>query len=298
MFNQSRLKPLRIKIPFLLDIIIVSDPVQIRLIEKSGTVDRLHSYDTKTLPWWVKFYFPSTKFHDNQRDLWFCPFESTNNSTYYSRRAYLEEKVALSYSQEDVQQIAELLRINASDEVLAHAMVQVVNRRFFDTDIPLEITREAKDTVQKLSEAILPWKYMRGKKAQQKIMAYCEHSLPQGVHILDVGHNIGEVVQASALSLRKLKDNLDQPIERIFTTHAPTPQVPRIAIKSSTFEGMLRSPTTPRKTVLLFMIGKAAAEIQDLSFTFSTGSSERECVFKDFFLQFMADLQQELKQSA
>ncbi|BAY61539.1 hypothetical protein NIES22_16060 [Calothrix brevissima NIES-22] len=298
MFNQLKLKPLRIRIPFLIDVIFVSDPVQIRLIEKSGTVDRLHSYPTKSLPWWVKLYFSSTKFHDKQRDLWFCPFESKDNSSYYPRRAYLEEKVALSYSQEDVQKIAELLRTDAEDEVLAHAMVQIVNRRFFDQDVPLEITREAKDTVQSLPEALLPWKYIRGKKAQAKIMNYCQGNLPQGVHILDVGHNIGEVVQASALSLKKLKENLDQPIERTFTDHAPTPQVPRIAIKASTFDGMLRSPTTPGKTVLLLMIAKAAAEIQDLSFTFSTGSSERECVFKDFFLKFMADLQQELKQGA
>lgn len=298
MFNKSLFTPLRIKIPFLLDVIVISDPGQIRIIETSGDVDRLHSYDTASLPWWVKFYFSSTKFHDNQRDLWFCPFESSTNSTYYPRRAYLEEKVAISYRQEDVRQIAELLRTNASDEVLTHAMVQVVNRRFFDTDIPLEITREAKNTVQKLTEAILPWKYIRGQKAQQKIMAYCEHSLAQDVHILDVGHNIGEVVQATAGSLKRLKENLDQPIELIFTKYAPTPQVPRIAIKSSTFDGMLRSPTTPGKTVLLFMIGKAAAQTHDLSFTFSTGSSERECVFKDFFLQFMTDLQHELKQGA
>ncbi|WP_339378043.1 hypothetical protein [Calothrix sp. NIES-2100] len=261
-------------------------------------MDRLHSYDTASLPWWVKFYFSATKFHDRQRDLWFCPFESTADPSYYPRRAYLEEKVALSYSREDVQKIAELLRRNASDEVLAHEMVQVVNRRFFDTEIPSEITHAAKDTVQKFTEALLPWKYIRGQKAQQKIMAYCEHSLPQDVHILDVGHNIGEVVQATAGALRRLKDNLDEPIEQTFTTHAPTPQVPRIAIKSSTFDGMLRSPTTPRKTVLLFMIGKAAATTHDIAFTFGTGSSERECVFKDFFLQFMSDLQQELKHGA
>ena len=173
MFNQSLFKPLRIKIPFLLDVIIVSDPVQIRLIESSGDVDRLHSYDTASLPWWVKFYFPATKFHDRQRDLWFCPFESSADPSYYPRRAYLEEKVALSYSREDVQKIAELLTTNATDEVLAHAMVQVVNRRFFDTEIPSEITHAAKDTVQKFTEALLPWKYNRGQKAQQKIMGYC-----------------------------------------------------------------------------------------------------------------------------
>ncbi|MDZ7957491.1 MAG: hypothetical protein RMY34_06240 [Aulosira sp. DedQUE10] len=298
MLNQSSLKPLRIKIPLLLDVIIVSDPVQIRLIETSGDVDRLHTYDTASLPWWVKLYFSATKFHDSQRDLWFCPFESSDNPTYYPRRAYLEEKVAISYPQEDVKKIADLLRTNASDEVLADAMVQVVNRRFFDKDVPSEITHTAKYTVQKFTEAILPWKYIQGQKSQQKIMDYCEHSLPQGVHILDVGHNIGEVVQATSGALRRLKDNLAQPVELIFTNHAPTPQVPRIAIKSSTFDGMLSSPTSPGKTVLLFMIGKAAAKTHDIAFTFGTGSAERECVFKDFFLQFMTDLQQELKLSS
>lgn len=295
MLNQSSVKPLRIKIPLLLDVIIVSDPEQIKLIETSGDVDRLHTYDTASLPWWVKLYFSSTKFHDQQRDLWFCPFESSNNPTYHPRRAYLEEKVAISYQQEDVKKIADLLRSNASDEVLADTMVQIVNRRFFGQDIPAEISHTAKYTVQDLKEAILPWKYIKGQKSQQKVMDYCEHSLPQNVHILDVGHNIGEVVQSTSVSLRQLKDNLDQPIEQIFTTYAPTRQVPRIAVKSSTFDGMLSSPTNPGKTVLLFMIAKAAAKTRDLAFTFGTGSSERECVFKDFFLQFMADLQQELK---
>ncbi len=292
---KSFFNPLRIKIPFLLDIIIVSDPEKIKKIETSGAVDRLHAYDTASLPGWVKFYFRSTKFHDDKRDLWFCPFESASNPTYQPRRAYLEEKVPTSYSQEDVKTIAELLKNNASDEVLAHAMVQVVNRRFFGEEIPLHITKTANHTVQKITEAILPWKYKRGIKAQQEIMNYCEHHLAKDVHILDVGHNIGEVVQATAGGLRKLKDNLDKPVEQIFTEHPLTPQAPRIAIKSTTFDGMLSSPTTPGKTVVLMQIGKAAAKTHDIFFTFGAGSSERACVFKDFFLAFMKDLQQELK---
>ncbi|MDJ0531650.1 MAG: hypothetical protein QNJ70_03990 [Xenococcaceae cyanobacterium MO_207.B15] len=67
-------------------------------------------------------------------------------------------------------------------------------------------------------------------------MSYCEHSLPKDVHILDVGHNIGEVVQAAAGSLKTLKNNLDKPVEDVFTEYAPTPQVPRIAVKASTFD--------------------------------------------------------------
>ncbi len=95
-------------------------------------MDRLHSYETKSLPWWVKLYFRSTKFHDDERDLWFFPFEPTSNPTYLPRRTYLEEKTATGYSQDDVKKIAQLLKTNASDDVLAHEMVQVVNKRFFE----------------------------------------------------------------------------------------------------------------------------------------------------------------------
>ncbi|GAP94259.1 hypothetical protein [Leptolyngbya sp. NIES-2104] len=288
-------KPLRVNIPALIDIVMISDPEQIKNIEASGDVDRLHAYETKDLPWWVRFFFKASKFHDVDRDLWFCPFESTSNPTYSPRRAYLEAKSAEGYSQEDIQQIAELLRTNADDDTLAHAMVQVVNRRFFGEEVPNSITQAAKHTVQKLGETIFPWKYQRGRKSQQQIMEYCTRTLPPDVHLVDAGHNIGEVVQATAGSLKTLKHNLDQSIEKTFTAHPPTPQVSRIAVKASTLGGILAAPTTPGKTVVAFNVGKAATQTQDILFTFGTGRSERSCVFKDFFLGFMTDLQKELR---
>ncbi|NER28061.1 MAG: hypothetical protein F6J89_10615 [Symploca sp. SIO1C4] len=294
-FIKSFFNPVRITIPYLLDIIIVSDPRQIRKIETSGDVDRLHTYDTASLPWWVKIYFRATKFHDDQRDLWFCPFEPTSNPTYQSRRTYLEEKVAIGYSQADVRRIAQLLNTNADDQTLAHEMVQIVNRRFFESEIPLTITKSAKDTLQNFSEAILPWNYLRAVQSQQKIMNYCQRTLPQGVHILDAGHNIGEVVQTTAGALRTLKDNLEKPVAEIFTSHPLTPQVPRIATRSSNFDGLLSYPTSAGQTVVIFKIGEAAAETHDISFTFGTGREERACVFQEFFMNFMNDLQQELK---
>lgn len=287
--------PLRIKIPFLFDILLVSDPDQIKRIEASGDVDRLHAYDTAALPWWVRYYFRATKFHDDERDLWFCPFESKSNPTYHPRRAYLEERVAIGYSAEDVQTIARLLRENADDETLAHAMVQVVNRRFFGKDIPRPMTRAAKNTLQKFSEAVFPWRYARARESRKEILDYCEANLDRGVHILDVGHNIGEVVQSTAGALRRLKENLDKPVAEIFTAHGPTPEVPRIAVKSSRLGGLLWLPTRPGKTVLIFKIGKAAAQTHDLLFTFGTGRPERACVFQSFFLEFMSELQRELR---
>lgn len=294
---QASSNPRRIKIPFLLDIIIVSDPEQIKKIDLSGDVDRLHVYDTASLPWWVKFYFTGTKFHDNERDLWFCPFESKSNPSYQPRRTYLEEKVATGYNKDDVKKIAELLKTNADDGALAHAMVQVVNQRFFGEEIPQPITQAAKYTLKNLREAILPWNYIRARKSQKQVMGYCMQTVAKDVHLVDVGHNIGEVVQATAGALRRVNDNLDKPVEEIFTSHPPTPQVTRIAVKSTTFDGLLSSPTTPRKTVVIFNVGQAAAKTKDLYFTFSAGRSERACVFMDFFLAFMKDLQKELREA-
>jgi hypothetical protein len=294
--TPSASPPRRIQIPFLIDLVFVSDPDQIKKIEASGAVDRLHFYETQDLPFWLRFFFKATKFHDPQRDLWFCPFEATANPTYYPRRAYLEEKVAIGYQPEEVEKIARLLQANADEAELAHEMVQVVNRRFFDRDIPREISQSANYTLQDFGEAILPWKYLRGKKAQEKMMNYCEQNLPPGVHILDVGHNIGEVVQATAKALRTLKDNLDQPVEEIFTQQALTAQAPRIATQASTFDGLLSSPATPGKTVFILKIAEAAAQTGDLLFTFSTGRAERACVFQGFFLSFMKDVQQKLRE--
>ncbi|MGB3292151.1 MAG: hypothetical protein WBB01_04045 [Phormidesmis sp.] len=110
-----------------------------------------------------------------------------------------------------------------------------------------------------------------------------------------MGHNIGEVVQATVDSLKTLKRNVDRPVEEIFTEHAPTAQVPRIAVRASTFDGLLPAPTAPGKTVIIFKIAEAAAKTRDIWFTFGTGEPERACVFKDFFLNFMRDPQQTLQ---
>lgn len=293
---NPRNSPRRITIPLLIDIIMVSDPEQIRTIESSGAVDRLHSYSTDSLPWWVRFFFRATKFHDDKRDLWFCPFESSSNFIYQKRRNYLASKVDEGYCEEDVQKIADLLRKDADEETLAHAMVQVVNRRFFGEEIPLSITRGAKNTLQNFGEIISPWKYKRAIKSREETLLYCEKALDEGVHILDIGHNIGEVVQTTAGALRTLYNNLETPIEELFTSHALTLQVPRIAVKSSRFDGLLKRPTKPGRTVFILKIAEAAAKTQELEFTFGTGGPERLCVFMDFFLAFMKDLQNELRE--
>ena len=102
-------------------------------------------------------------------------------------------------------------------------------------------------------------------------------------------------MQSTVGSLKVLYQNLERPIGDIFTEYAPTTQTPRIAVRSSTFDGLLDSPITPGETVIIFKIAEAAAETKNIWFTFGTGTSERACVFKDFFMSFMQELQQALR---
>lgn len=105
-----------------------------------------------------------------------------------------------------------------------------------------------------------------------------------------------EQVQATLPALRRVNEHPDIPVETLFTRHAPTPQVLRIAVKDSTVGGLLPKPARAGRTVFLFKIGQAAAQTGDLRFTFGTGGPERLCVFQDFFLSFMSDLQVALRE--
>jgi hypothetical protein len=294
---RSLFSPLRIRIPFVLDIVVVSDPEHIRRIEASGDVDRLHRYATASLPRWMQLYFQATKFYDAARDLWFLALESVSSPTYEKRREYLETKAATGYTAEDVTRIAELLRNNVGDDVLGYEMVQVVNRRFTGAEIPRPITEAANHTLQGFGEALLPWRYARAVTAQRQVTDYCARTVPADVHTLDIAHNIGEVVKVTARALRMVHENLATPVAELFTSHAPTPAVPRIAVRPSRFDDLLWFPTRPAWTVVIYKIGKAAARTHEVLFTFGTGRPERACVFMDFFLSFMKDLQKTLRQS-
>jgi hypothetical protein len=295
---KSLFGPLRIWIPFLVDVIFVSDPQQIKRIEGSGEVDRLHAYGTKALPFWIKTFFRATRFCDAERDLWFLSLESKKNSNYGQRYTSLQDKITSRPKPEDVETIADLLEANADDETLARAMTQIVNKRYFGEDVPRPVTRAAQHTLQDLPETVLPWKYFRARAAQKKIMAYCRQTLDGNAHHVDIGHNIGETVQTTTTALRRLYHNLDTPVDTIFTQHALTTQVPRIATKRTTFNGLLLFSTAPGKTVLIFRIKNAAAKSGNILFTFGAGVPERRCVFKDFFLDFMTDLQKALRDGA
>src|SRR5207245_10089284 len=115
--------------------VVASGPDPITQRAPPGAGDRLHAYASAATAWWVRFFFRATKFHDDERDLWFCPFESASDATYVPRRTYLENQVATGYSPEDIKHIAALLTADTYDETLAHSMDPVASRRFFRKEL-------------------------------------------------------------------------------------------------------------------------------------------------------------------
>ena len=72
-------------------------------------------------------------------------------------------------------------------------------------------------------------------------------------------------------------------------------QVPRIALATSTFRGLLAYPAVPQKTIFLMSISKAAGKTGSLYYTFGTGVPERSCVATNFIMSFLKDVQAGLK---
>ena len=63
-------------------------------------------------------------------------------------------------------QVAELASSGASDDDLAVALVQVVVTRFLQADeIPRNVTRSARDTLNGLLDALKPGRYGKGRSA-------------------------------------------------------------------------------------------------------------------------------------
>lgn len=287
--------PFRINIPFVLDVIIVSNPEQIKQIEASIDVERLHTYPTSELPWWVKYYLSATRFHTPQNDNWFLPFESSTHHEYKKRRSQMDDQIARGYSPQDITKIADLLMSNADDSELSFYMVQLIAGRFSQTEIPLDICLAGRKTLQSIPEAINPIRYSQAKKAHSELYDFCANNLLDDYHLVDGGqHTIAGAAKSMVDALHILRENINLPVDKIFTENPITLQAPRIAVRDSNLGGILSSKTRSGWTVFIFQIAKAAQKTSDLYFTFGTGTSERACSFMDFFLDFMKDLQMEL----
>eukprot|EP00904_Undaria_pinnatifida_P011760 jgi/Undpi1/7714/HiC_scaffold_23.g10187.m1 len=226
----------------------------------------------------------------------FVPLTSTKDPRYTKRRAYVAENVKDGVLEEDVKKIAYLMHTGAPQEELERAVVNGVNRRFYNKDVPDDIVESAGKTSDKLSDAITLG-YFPAKCHRNKVLDFIEKN-PEGLEgcpFADFSHHIGAAVQLLTPSCQFLHKETDRtrPILDIFTQNdmPMTVQTPRICIKDTTLGGLLDKPAKAGKTVFILQIRQAAAETKDSLFTFGAGIDERQCAFKFAFQKLMADLQ-------
>ena len=298
-------KPLRIDLPLPfvpLDIVFVSEPDQIKAINQSPNVHHLHSIPTKDMPQWCQWFFSATNFHNFKRDKWFLAFEPVSNPDYVTRRAMHDNINRQGFTHEDVQRVAKLCQANADEETVADALAQIVAGRILEREIPRKIVREARKTVKnpQIVDALIPGHYSAGAKGEDTVFRWCEENVPEGVEPIDAAHAIGESSRSFAHAVMVLKDNLDTPVEYLFTRskNCPTQNLPRVTSEVTTLNGLLDRPSFPAKTVIIFLIAQAAEKSQSLFFTFGAGvPGNRICALKDFNVNFLTALQQDLKLS-
>lgn len=288
----------RTTIPCIIDRINVTDPELIRKITAHPDVDRIHGVPTTDKPWWIKAYFPTTRFLDRSDDM-FVPLTSTRDERYSGRRGYVEDKVKDGVSAEDVKKIAFLMHTKAPQEELERAVVNGVNRRFYGKDVPNEVVESAGKTCDKLVDAVTSG-YFPAVHHQGKVLDFIEAN-PDGLGgcpVADFSHHIGAAVQLLTPSCQYLLEekNRNREVRDIFTQDdmPTTIQTPRIALRDTTIDGLLDKPAKKNWTVFILQIREAAAQTKDTLFTFGAGVDERQCAFKFAFQQLMADLQAEL----
>ncbi|CAM9265978.1 unnamed protein product [Pylaiella littoralis] len=288
----------RLNIPFVLDRINVTDPELIKKITVHSDIDRVHGVPTEDKPWWIKAYFPTTRFLDRDDEM-FVPLTSTRDPRYMKRRTYVTDRVEDGVDAEDVRKIAYLMHSGAPQDELERAVVNGVNRRFYGKDVPEDVVESAGKTADKLADAVTSL-YFPAVHHQGKVMDFIEsnNELHGGCPVADFSHHIGAAVQLltpSCQFLHKEKDRT-RPILDIFTQNdmPMTVQTPRIALRDTTLDGLLDEPAKANWTVFILQIREAAAATKDSLFTFGAGVDERQCAFKFAFQKLMADLQAEL----
>lgn len=298
-------RPLRIDLPLPfvpIDIVFVSEPNQVKAINQSPNVHHLHSIPTKDMPKWCQLFFSATNFHNFKRDKWFLAFESDSDPTYVTRRAMHDNRARQGFTHEDVHRVAQLCQANADEETVADALAQIVAGKILGKEIPRNIVREARKTLKnpQIVDALIPGHYSAGAKGEDTMFRWCQANVPEGVEPIDGSHAIGSTSRPFAHAVMVLKDNLDTPVEYLFTRskNCPTQNLPRFTSEVTTLNGLLDRPSIPAKTVIIFLILQAAEKSSSLFFTFGAGiPGNRICAMKDFIVNFLTALQQDLKSS-
>lgn len=300
-----------------LDIIRVSDVDAIGKILSSGQVGRLTADGTEMedLSWLFRWYFPKTRFFNDKLRGWFLPFRTKEDATYPPCRAFLDEKFGetpdiTGFVNDAVNALVDSsgnVESNIDEGVLSDASIKAVWAHIVPQGhpaIPDDVLSAVRSQVGEVVDSFLPWKFLPGGPAVDKVYDYAEATLSTlnqrdrlpDAAVTDVAHCFFAMNKNAPNVLRRIAERPEDDLKSILCANGPVENVPRLCTETGTLGGVLpeEDPAQAKKTVVLFEVRKSAQITKDLSYVFSDGS-ERRCAAEQVIMNFFGGVQEEIR---
>lgn len=289
----------------------------IQKVLSSGQVGRMTADGTemKDLSWLFRWYFPKTRFFNDKLGAWFLPFRTLDDATYPPCRAFLDEKFAESpdtteFVTDAVNALVDssgCVKSNIDDGALSDASIKAVWAHIVPPGhpaIPDHVLHAVRSQVGEVVDSFLPWKFLPGGPAVDKVYDYAEEtlsalnqrtSLPDAA-VTDVAHCFFAMNKNAPDVLKRIAERPERDLTDILCTKPPVDNAPRLCIATGTLGGVLpeEDPAIAKKTVVLLEISKAAQETNDLSYVFSDGE-DRRCAAEQVIIDFFRAVQDEIR---
>lgn len=280
----------RICIPHILDIVTVSSPHHLRLINAHQDIARADYASPNSL---LIPLLSATQFHTPALTPSFSLAFTTSagNPDYPARLRRVEENLKQPLSQDQLDQLADLVWSDLTPELLAPRLVRLLAPQFLALRPTTTIPDDILAAMAHMHPAAIsgPLQYLRARRARRKIELWVSDldEFRDERNIVDVVHDLVNIYLGLTQALLLLRDI---PRGKDLHTHlCENPVLPasvRTPIRDTTVGGLFPedAPLTKDRTIIIMKNGEAAKETHDMSFVFGMGSEKRVCPFKNMFM--------------
>eukprot|EP00172_Hildenbrandia_rubra_P001516 Plantae.Rhodophyta-Hildenbrandia_rubra.ctg2081.p1 GENE.Plantae.Rhodophyta-Hildenbrandia_rubra.ctg2081~~Plantae.Rhodophyta-Hildenbrandia_rubra.ctg2081.p1 ORF type:complete len:334 (-),score=72.81 Plantae.Rhodophyta-Hildenbrandia_rubra.ctg2081:241-1242(-) len=304
----------RLKFFNFIDVLWVSDPEDIRRLEASDKISRLHSEETKDIPAVARFVLQASMWFNPETDAWFMGMEAKDSikhpikrDVHYQKRiSYIKDELRRGYTRDDVDDMVVLLKDekkkNYKLDVERKALQTVIGRFLKDggENLPDEFVKDTESTVSRPSQILNPITYQRGRRANLNVIRWLQKNMNPKGNLGDNAHNTHVTTKGfSRILLEYTKSDKFASPRDFLTAFPAVKQLFRVATKDSKLENVLNKPLKnamiPYKTIVVLDIERATKDTGNDLYMFGAGVEERQCPFKNFFFEFLDETKQKIQ---
>lgn len=209
---------------------------------------------------------------------------SSSDPSYAARLSAVQTQLSSGFTPSQVARLSQLIH---SDSDLEHVAVEccklVAELLLPGVDIPDHIARDAFGTATTPDVVFKPREYLRCRKRRHNVERFVREVRPEEKYVVDVAHNLGAAAQGMSTAVMRLrKGEKGEGVQQRMAREPVVEGVMRVCAKDAEIDelGMV-----PKGKVVRLMIGHAEKVERNGMFLFGTGTEDRQCPFRDLFLQ-------------